>query len=258
MTFLFLNLMTNNEVSVPAANCDREAVCGAEMHSTMDNMGVDGVTGQMDQMGESTMGTSSNGANGGRKQEIHRTRGFCITQNKRRNIPPSFRVQQMKRPMAKRTGPSLLQIWTYARHHIVHSPEYKQIIQDFRTHLADLTFQYDQHREKFPARIARFSPEETLMNALDDERHYEVCRAQIHAWDALFQYWPKQFVRFIRDCHWAFLRVFPNGYNDPNKPASFYPRADPRFAELHAEYMKVIPPQFKVFFGVFMETSASY
>ena len=51
--------MTNNEVSVPAANCDREAVCGTEMNSTMDNMGDDGVMDQMDQMGqmgESTMG----------------------------------------------------------------------------------------------------------------------------------------------------------------------------------------------------------
>ena len=246
--------MTNNEVSVPATNCDREAVCGAEMDSTMGQMGADGVTGQMDQMGESTMGTSSNGP----KKLKKRTNYFnAVDRDRARGIRHSNHKYR-KPQLGRRTGPSLLQIWTYARHHIVHSPEYKQIIQDFRTHLADITFQYDQHREKFPAHIARFSPEETLMNALDDERHYEVCRAQIHAWDALFQYWPKQFVRFIRDCHWAFLRVFPNGYDDPNKPASFYPRADPRFAELHAEYMKVIPPQFKVFFGVFMETSASY
>ena len=252
------------KVSVPATNCTEEVVCDSEMHSTMGQMGADGAMGKMgtmDNSGESTMGTSSNGSNGGRKQEIRRTRGFSRMQDKRRRIPPSFKVQQMKRPMAKRTGPSLLQIWTYARRNIVDSPQYKQIVHDFKTHLADITFQYDQHRAQFPSHIAHYSPEESRMNILEDERHYEVCRAQIHAWDALFHHWPKQFVRFIRDCDWQYKKIFPEV--SPNggcviMSTTFFPYADCRWAELHDEYMKVIPPQFKAFFGVFMETSASY
>ena len=99
------------------------------------------------------------------------------------------------------------------------------------------------------------------MNILENERHYEVRRAQIHAWDALFHHWPKQFVRFIRDCDWQYQKIFPEV--SPNggcviMSTTFFPYADCRWAELHDEYMKVIPPQFKAFFGVFMETSASY
>ena len=149
----------------------------------------------------------------------------------------------------------------HARRNIVDSARYAQIVKDFRVHLADITFQYDQHRKQFPARFSRFSQDEVRMNILEDERHYEVCRAQIHAWDALFHHWPKQFKRFIRDCDWQYQKIFPEV--SPNggcviMSTTFFPYADCRWAELHDEYMKVIPPQFKAFFGVFMETSASY
>ena len=252
------------EVSVPATNCTEEVVCDSEMHSTMGQMGADGVMGKMgtmDNSGESTMGTSSNGGMTAGTIIHKRTTGFNRVQNKRlfprsSHIPPSF-----KRPMAKRTGPSLLQIWTYARRNIVDSQQYKQIVHDFKVHLADITFQYDQHRKQFPARFSRFSQDEVRMNILDNERHYEVCRAQIHAWDALFHHWPSQFKRFIRDCDWQYQKIFPEV--SPNggcviMSTTFFPYADCRWAELHDQYMKIIPPQFKAFFGVFMETSASY